>query len=251
MIKKFLRDRFDALLACADLKIINTSHLYDDVAKEVLIDAKACEAFTMTTMERLLTLDETVDYVTRKNVQGDIVECGVWRGGSAMMMAKSLVRHGDKSRDLYLYDTYEGMSEPTAEDVSLLGSAAQKKYSSTVKDGHSDWCYASLEDVTKNMSSTGYDKDKIHYIKGKVEETIPSTLPERIAVLRLDTDWYESTKHEMEHLYPRLVSGGVLIIDDYGHWQGARKAIDEYFALHGGRPFMHRIDYSGRVLIKP
>ena len=100
------------------------------------------------------------------------------------------------------------------------------------------------------MYSTGYDKSKIHLVKGKVEETIPKTLPERIALLRLDTDWYASTKHEMLHLFPRLVPGGVLILDDYGSWLGARKAVDEYIAENKVKIFLCRVDNSGRVAVK-
>src|ERR1051325_10354963 len=88
-------------------------------------------------------------------------------------------------------------------------------------------------------------------LEGTVEETIPAQAPERIALLRLDTDWYESTRHELVHLYPRLVPGGVLIIDDYGHWEGARKAVDEYIAQNNLRLFLNRIDYAGRLAIKP
>ncbi|MFO0765100.1 MAG: TylF/MycF/NovP-related O-methyltransferase [Patescibacteria group bacterium] len=249
-MKQLLRDALQTVLKPFDLRIASTKHVYSDVDAAVMVDVQACKPFTMTSMERLLVLDEAADYVTRQRIDGAIVECGVWRGGSSMMMAKSLMRRGDQSREVYLYDTYEGMSEPTADDVSLHGSAAEKKYDSTIKDGHSDWCYASIEDVTSNMKSTGYDAAK-PFRERQAEDTIPATVPEKIAILRLDTDWYESTKHEMEQLYPRLVPGGVLIIDDYGHWQGAKKAIEEYFASHGGRPFMHRIDYTGRSLIKP
>jgi|JI8StandDraft_1071087.scaffolds.fasta_scaffold03834_6 O-methyltransferase len=249
-MKNLIVKTVNSLLKPWNAAIVATGHVYSDVDAKVVADIKVCKPFTMTSMERLLVLDEAADYITRQGIEGVIVECGVWRGGSSMMMAKTLMNRGDQAREMYLYDTYEGMSEPTAEDVSLHGSVAEKKYNSTIKDGHSDWCFASLEDVTKNMQSTGYDMTKVRFVKGKVEDTIPTTIPEKIAVLRLDTDWYESTKHEMEYLYPRLVPGGVLIIDDYGHWQGAKKAIEEYFAAHGGRPFMHRIDYTGRSLIK-
>lgn len=250
-MKNLLVKTANSVLKYWNAKITSTIHLYSDVAPDVMKDVRDCKTYTMTSIERLLALDEAIDYITRQQINGAVVECGVWRGGSSMMMAKALLKRGVQSRSVYLYDTYEGMSEPTADDISLHGSQAEKKYDSTIKDGHSDWCYASIEDVRQNMESTGYSADSIHYVKGKVEDTIPSTIPEKIAILRLDTDWYESTKHEMEQLYPRLVSGGVLIIDDYGHWQGAKKAIEEYFAKHGGRPFMHRIDYTGRSLIKP
>jgi len=104
--------------------------------------------------------------------------------------------------------------------------------------------------VQANLGRTGYPAERIHYVKGKVEETIPATLPSRIALLRLDTDWYESTRHELQHLYPLLSTHGVLIIDDYGHWQGARQAVDEYFAASAEPVFLHRVDYTARLVVK-
>ena len=100
------------------------------------------------------------------------------------------------------------------------------------------------------MNSTGYDQGLVHLVKGRVEETIPEHAPDSIAFLRLDTDWYESTKHELEHLFPRLSRHGVLIVDDYGHWKGARKAVDEYFAENKIKILLSRVDYTGRVAVK-
>jgi hypothetical protein len=111
------------------------------------------------------------------------------------------------------------------------------------------WCYASIEDVRQNILSTGYPEEKIYLVKGKVEHTIPKILPEKLSLLRLDTDWYESTKHELIHLCPQLSPEGILIIDDYGHWQGARKAVDEYFAEQNRKIYLHRIDYTGRIAV--
>ena len=96
----------------------------------------------------------------------------------------------------------------------------------------------------------GYPAERIHFVQGKVEETIPRVLPERIALLRLDTDWYESTRHELIHLYPKLCAGGVLVLDDYGHWQGSRKAVDEWMAQTGTRMLLNRVDYTGRIAVK-
>ena len=80
--------------------------------------------------------------------------------------------------------------------------------------------------------------------------SLPAQAPTAVALLRLDTDWYLSTKHEMEHLYPRLSAGGVLIVDDYGHWDGARQAVEEYFLTHGDKPLLARTDYTGRLAVK-
>jgi hypothetical protein len=104
--------------------------------------------------------------------------------------------------------------------------------------------------VKLNIESTNYPKNLVHFVKGKVEDTIPQTMPEKIAILRLDTDWYESTYHELKHLFPKLVKGGIIIIDDYGHWKGAREAVDQYFTENGIHILLNRIDYTGRIGIK-
>ncbi len=206
----------------------------------------------MTTRERVNALIESVEYIVSNNIEGDFVECGVWRGGSSMAMAYALQEFGDTSRKLYLYDTYTGMSMPTSHDVTINGEIAAEKFSLT-KTGQdsSEWCEASLEEVQQNMQLTGYPSQQICYVKGKVEETLSETVPEKIAILRLDTDWYESTMQEMIHLFPRLVPNGILILDDYGHWEGARKAVDEYIAKNKVPIFLFYIDYSGRIAIKP
>lgn len=163
-----------------------------------------------------------------------------------MAVAQTLLGNGDHDRDLYLFDTFEGMSSPTTIDRDLGGHSAMDLLRSSSRDDEI-WCYASDADVSRNLKSTGYPNEHLHFIKGPVEDTIPNQAPDEIALLRLDTDWYESTKHELKHLYPRLQPGGVLIIDDYGHWQGARQAVDEYF---NGKVLLQRIDYSGRLIVK-
>lgn len=196
---------------------------------------------TMTSIERQLAMIAATRHVAENRIPGDIVECGVYHGGSSMAAALAL---GDTSRDLWLYDTFSGMSEPTKEDVDLGGTHAD----ATGKGSGS--CRGELGLVKSNMASTGYPGDQVHYVVGKVEDTIPGQIPSSISLLRLDTDWYESTKHELIHLYPLLSPGGIMILDDYGHWQGARKAIDEWLASQNPRPFLHRIDYTGRLILK-
>jgi O-methyltransferase len=205
--------------------------------------------FTMTGQERMIALINAINYVVANGIPGDIAECGVWRGGSMMVMALTLLAAGDRSRSLYLYDTFEGMSEPTEHDKSQGGETAEKLLQGE-KRGTGIWCYASVEDVRTNLLSTGYPAEKIHLIQGKVEDTIPQTLPTPLALLRLDTDWYESTRHELQHLYPLLRKKGILVIDDYGHWQGARKAVDEYFRERSQPVYLHRVDYTARLLVK-
>jgi O-methyltransferase len=209
------------------------------------------QPYTLTSPERLYGLIESVHYITRQNIPGSVVECGVWRGGSMMAAALSLIQLNSTERDLYLFDTFEGMPRPTEEDVHHSGTPAIQQFEKLqTGDDSSEECAAPLDDVKNTMSLTGYNPTKIHYIQGKVEDTIPAQAPGSIALLRLDTDWYASTKHELEHLYPLLSPNGVLIIDDYGDWQGARKATDEYIAKHAPSLFLNRIDYTGRVALK-
>jgi O-methyltransferase len=214
---------------------------------------ESCKDYTMTSAERMYNLYKAVEYVIKNNIKGDFVECGVWRGGSAMIIAHTLMKLDVRDRNIFLYDTYEGMSEPGGYDIDYKGRDAKKiMHNSKVDKGkeNSIWCYAGIEDVKKNLYSTDYPKDKFFFIKGKVEETIPGNIPTAISLLRLDTDWYESTYHELKCLYPLLEKSGILIIDDYGHWQGARKAVDEYFLEINNPVLLSRIDSTGRMTIK-
>ena len=222
-----------------------------DIAADVWAIIERVRPYTMTSVERINAVCEAVRYVTAARVPGAFVECGVWRGGSTMAAVLQLLDSGDMGREIFLYDTFEGMAPPTSRDRAVSGEAAAELLANSARDAaDSVWCYASLRDVRANVLGTGYPKERLHFVAGKVEETIPQTIPNSIALLRLDTDWYESTKHELEHLYPRLNSGGVLIVDDYGHWQGAREAVDEYFAQRGEHILLNRIDYTGRIAVK-
>lgn len=216
-----------------------------DVTDEEREDITRAIYHTMTTVERVITLQRAIEYLHANQIQGDIVECGVWKGGSMMAAALKLMRLGDQSRTLWLYDTFEGMSEPTEVDETWNGHRARP-----VLEEKGAWFTVPLEHVQSVMAETAYDPNHIRFVKGRVEDTIPDQVPERIALLRLDTDFYESTRHELEHLYPRLASGGVLIIDDYECWRGARKATDEFFAEHETKPFLNRIDDDARLIIK-
>lgn len=225
---------------------------YPDFTAEEWETVGAVGDYTMTSPERIVALTRAVDHIARRGISGDFVECGVWRGGSMMAAAITLLRNGDSARSLYLYDTFEGMSEPTDLDVSVTGQNAAQLIATTQRDERDHlWAYSPLQTVQSNLRATGYPPERMRFVAGPVEETIPMVVPHRIALLRLDTDWYESTKHELEHLYPLLVSGGVLIIDDYGHWKGARQATDEYFATLANPPLLQRIDYTARIAVKP
>ena len=205
--------------------------------------------YTLTSTNRIVALLDSLHYICKNNIEGSIVECGVWQGGSMMLSALVLKKLGQVDRDIFLYDTFDGMSKPTEDDIDCEGRSALELLKSE-NQRETYLCRSSFEDVYKNMISTGYPANKIHLIKGKVEETLVYEQGRKIALLRLDTDWYESTKHELLMLYPSLTKAGIMIIDDYGHWQGAKKAVDEYFSEASWKPFLSRIDYTGRVLVK-
>jgi hypothetical protein len=196
----------------------------------------------MTSNERLFGLIEAVKHIVAAGIEGDFVECGVYKGGSVMAMALALLRQGCTDRDLHLYDTFSGMTAPSAIDVDMHGRSP---------DSWREWAIAPLVEVQAALGSTGYPVERLHFVRGRVEDTIPHQAPEKVALLRLDTDWYESTRHELLHLFPRLTSGGVLIIDDYGQYRGSKKAVDEYFSQSGVTVLLQRMDFSGRMCVKP
>lgn len=201
--------------------------------------------YTMTSMERVVALRDSVRYIASSKVPGDICECGVWRGGSMMAVALTLVEMGDTSRDLYLFDTFAGPPEPVSED----GPTAGDELAAALKVP--ELANLPADEVRAKLEETGYPGEKIHLVQGLVEDTIPDRAPERLALLRLDTDYYVSTAHEMRHLYGRLSPGGILIVDDYGKFVGARTAVDEYFGSSGQQVLLNRIDATGRLVVVP
>jgi hypothetical protein len=245
-----------ALAGRAGLTVARTSSLQARLPIEASTADRAIIAsvrqYTMTSSERLWSLLQAVSYVSREGVPGDLVECGVWRGGSIMAIALRLKELGVTDRQIWLYDTFEGMTEPTAFDVEAdTGRNASDLLDTTaVGDGNNVWAKSSIDSVQDNVASTGYPMNRMTFVAGDVATTLRQEVPSQISLLRIDTDWYESTKTSMEVLYPRLSLGGVCILDDYGHWAGARQAVDEFFAASDSRPLMHPIDYSGRIFIK-
>jgi O-methyltransferase len=209
--------------------------------------------FTMTSPQRIWSLLEAVRYVVEADVPGDFAECGVWRGGSVIAMARKLRTLGQEDRRIWLYDTFTGMTPPSASDIEAATgqSAAQLMSQTQVGDGNNVWAFATRADVEANLRLTGYPTTHFTIVEGDVAATLKESVPEQLALLRLDTDWFESTHISLDVLYPRLVPGGVCILDDYGHWQGARTAVDQYFDALGVRPLMMPIDYSGRIFLKP
>jgi hypothetical protein len=216
---------------------------------------QAAKPHTMTSPERGYALYSAVNYLIANKIHGAFVECGVWRGGSAMIILMALKELGNVWRDVILFDTFEGMTEPGALDLdhsgrtaeALLGANPDERERSLVQ------ACASEEEVRANIALCDYPLRRIRLVKGDVRETLRQTQTGTIALLRLDTDFHDSTRAELEELYPRVHQGGVVLIDDYGHWQGCRAAVDGYFEEHATevrQPLLHAIDYTGRVLVK-
>lgn len=215
-----------------------------------------CAPYTLTSVQRVQALVDAVEYCVRRDVPGDFAECGVWRGGSVLAMILKLQELGVTNRTVHLYDTFEGMTEPSARDTSAYDRPALETWTEERALGKEAWeDYFEPETFNENsvrelLLSTGYPEEQIKFVRGRVEDTLPAEAPAQLAILRLDTDWYDSTMHELVHLYPRLNIGGVLIIDDYGHWDGCRAAVDEYFARSAAPMLLNRIDYTGRIGVK-
>lgn len=208
---------------------------------------RCCE--TATGVEGMYALYTLIGYVCEARIPGAVVECGVYKGATSMMSAFTLLARNEV-RDLYLYDTFQGMTRPSPKDRELRwGWDAHEQWAAKEQEDRNEWFYAPLDEVRGNMASTSYPQDRLRFVQGSVEETIPAVVPGEISLLRLDTDWYESTRHELEHLYPLVTPGGVVIIDDYGSWGGAKAAVDEYFE---DKPVpVLKVDVTTRVVFKP
>ena len=206
---------------------------------------------SMSSNIRLHELINSIDYILRNNIKGDFVECGIWRGANLVVMQKLLERNEIDNIKVFGYDTFDGMSEPSKYDYDLIGNKAEDLMNKTPKkEGRGIWAYSTFQRVKNIIDNSVDSPENIKLIKGKVEETLiqKKNLPKKISLLRLDTDFYESTKVEMEVLYPLLVKGGVLIIDDYGHFKGARKAVDDYF--QNQQIWLKYVDITCRLYIK-
>lgn len=176
-----------------------------------------CKDYSMTCKVRMRFLYDSVLYVIHKNIPGDLIETGVWKGGNIMLMGMMLDELGSDRR-IWAYDTFEGMPDPTKHDL---------KHDDTKPDfSRRDNLRAPLEQVSYDVAQA--TSANIRFVKGKVEDTIPKHSPEKIALLRTDTDFYESTRHTLKHLYPLISKGGFFINDDYHKFLGAKKACDEF-----------------------
>ena len=212
---------------------------------------ESCKNLSSKKVEFFLTLENILDYLVSNKIDGEIVECGVFKGANCRFICDYLKTNGLEDKKIYLYDTFEGMPRASSEDININSKKNYNEFldnnskSSSLKNFYR---YENINNVEKNLLSTNYDKNKIFFIKGLVEETIPKKIPEKICLLILDTDYYKSTKHELNHLYPLLIKGGIIIIDDYGTWSGVKKAVDEYFDHLND--FISFIDHKTIFLIK-
>ncbi len=208
------------------------------------------EKYTMISLERGYSIYKSIEYIKELGIRGDLAECGVWKGGACMLMAYALQKFGITDKNIYLYDTYKGMTEP--EECDRIAWSGEKIYERWKKSsdtkGNFMWA-SSLEEVKSNMLSTGFPGKRMMFIEGDVRKTLDKKRPDMLSLIRLDTDWYDSTKKELEVLYPVLEIKGVIIIDDYGHFTGAKRAVDEYFCGHN-KILLNRIDYTGRTGVK-
>jgi hypothetical protein len=182
---------------------------------------------------------DALNYILENKIEGCLVECGVYQADFQIIWITELMKN-NLTRDIYLFDTFSGMTEPSDLDYTCKGAIhyhmdknALKKWweNEKINKDTNGICYYPLRKVQYRLKSTGYDEDYLHYIVGDVMDTLQDkkNIPEKIAILRLDTDWYESSKYELEQLYDNVVEGGVIIFDDYYHWEGQRKATDEFF----------------------
>ena len=203
-------------------------------------------------LEFFLFLELSLDYLfKRKRIEGDIVECGVFKGANCRFICDYLKSINKENINIFLYDTFEGMPSASSIDTNIF---TKKNYNFYLKKMQKNnevdnfYKYENIDNVKKLLFQTNYNNNKIHFIKGLVEETIPKTIPNKISLLILDTDYYDSTKHELQHLYPLVEKGGIIIIDDYGTWSGVKKAVDEYF--DNLNDFKSFIDHKTIFLIK-
>jgi hypothetical protein len=234
-----------------------------DLEEEAREAIRIVRSHTMLSYERLITLYQQAAHCERARVPGCFVECGTWKGGAVAIMALANLRHGDRRRPLHLFDSFEGIPEPdegadgekAAREVRSVGGAARGRLSPVegfyerFADG-----VGTLEINRRLMEEiVRYDPAYLRYHKGWFQDTVPRDAAGvgPVAILRLDGDWYASTKVCLEHLYGNVVPGGFVVVDDYGHYPGCRKAVDEFLEREGIRPFLTHIDYTGRYWIKP
>ena len=251
-LKKNISILINKILSIINLRLIyKNDHIFNHNAFE-LENINISKSYSMTGEKRMSHLTKCIKYIHKNNISGDLVECGVWRGGNLILM-KRLIDHFGLNKNIYGYDTFEGMSPASEYDINIENEKASKLLNNEKKienlGAKNIWCFSGIDTVRENLVKHT-NNNNLTLIKGDVSDTLRNdkNIPKSISLLRLDTDFYESTKVELEVLFPKLEKGGVLIIDDYGHFKGARKAVDEYF---GDRKiWLKYVDYTCRLYVK-
>jgi hypothetical protein len=190
------------------------------------------EAVTMVGMERLNTLQNAVESVVAEGIAGDLVECGVWRGGASILMRATLEACGDTARSVWLYDSFQGLPRPS--DPADLDLTDLTPYLGV-----------SLEQVKKNFELFKLLDNRVNFVQGWFNDTLPVAQVQQIAVLRLDGDMYESTMVALDSLYPKVSAGGYIIIDDYGALPHCQRAVNDFRAKHGIASHIFLVDWTG------
>ena len=217
---------------------------------------------TMLPHERMVSLYDQVSYCDRIGLAGALVECGVWKGGAVGLMALATMAHGGSPRDLHLFDSFTDICPP---DPAVDGDRAiQESGGRATADAQApqpmEGFYDSVgghgtrADCERLIEGTiGYPSAAVHYHQGWFQDTVPETAKSigPVAVLRLDGDWYASTMICLEHLYANVVEGGIVILDDYGTYDGCRRAVDEFLATRGIDVFLNRVDAGCYYFVKP
>jgi hypothetical protein len=199
---------------------------------------KQVSPFSMMSHARLKGIFRGVRDVVRRKVKGDLVECGTARGGCSALMGLTC-RQIQTSRKIWVYDTFEGLPAPTQEDPDF----------DLAKSFEGD-CRGDYDEV-RELFERFQILDDVQMVKGLFQDTLPSSEIQQIALLHLDGDWYDSTWVCLEQLYDKVTPGGVIQIDDYGHWAGARKALHKFFDQRKIQVDLQYLDYTGRQFIKP
>tara|TARA_B110000503_G_scaffold122058_1_gene186256 strand:- start:1803 stop:2561 length:759 start_codon:yes stop_codon:yes gene_type:complete len=251
MIKNFIKNIIIKLSSYFGYSLINENQKIIELTPDEKKLINLVKSYTMTPQIRIYSLIKALKHINQKKILGDYVECGVWKGGNIILFKKIMELSNDYSRKIFAYDTFEGMTEPDENDFDISKNLNAKFLMNKDKNKKTNiWGVCSLENVKDNIQTNAKNIDNIKFIKGPVEQTlaVQINLPEKISLLRLDTDWYSSTKKELEILYKKVSPGGIIIIDDYGHWGGSKKAVDEFFS--NKYVWMHYIDYACRLIIK-
>ena len=252
MMKSLFKLIFNKFINSMGYEVINKNQKIIELSKtdEKLINLVS--NYSMTPKIRIFNLLQSLRHLKYNKIPGDYVECGVWKGGNIILFKKFIENEDPKSnKKIFAFDTFEGMTSPDENDFDLLNKTKAKNLlKKDRKKKTNDWGFCSIEDVKINLKKNLRKINNIKLIKGPVEKTLDKkkNLPNKISLLRLDTDWYSSTRKELETLYDKVSSGGIIIIDDYGHWGGAKKAVDEFFS--NKYVWMHYVDYACRLIIK-